>query len=202
MRADVVQGATQAQEARIDAEMARVRAEISRAQAEQARAASEIAAAQARGELRDVKVVRGPDGQTTVHLPDGRVVTIDQHGSPVIAGPEGMLHEPFPSPPLLPSEERGPPENVIVLIAVVLCFVAMTIVGLPIARAFARRLDRKAVGAGATDLDARLQRIEQAVEAVAVEVERVSEAQRFSARLLAERAEPQPTYGAGPTRRP
>jgi len=33
----------------------------------------------------------------------------------------------------------------------------------------------------------RLDRIEQAVEAVAVEMERVSEAQRFSARLLSER---------------
>ena len=33
----------------------------------------------------------------------------------------------------------------------------------------------------------RLERIEQAIEAVAIEVERISEAQRFSARLLAER---------------
>lgn len=33
---------------------------------------------------------------------------------------------------------------------------------------------------------ARLERIEQAVEAVAIEVERIAEAQRFSAKLLAE----------------
>ena len=36
------------------------------------------------------------------------------------------------------------------------------------------------------DATARLERIEQAVEAVAIEVERVAEAQRFSAKLLAE----------------
>jgi hypothetical protein len=42
------------------------------------------------------------------------------------------------------------------------------------------------------NLDARLDRIEQAVESIAVEVERVSEAQRFSARLLSERREPVP----------
>jgi hypothetical protein len=37
------------------------------------------------------------------------------------------------------------------------------------------------------DVGPRLERIEQAVESVAVEMERVSEAQRFSARLLSER---------------
>ena len=36
------------------------------------------------------------------------------------------------------------------------------------------------------DATARLERIEQAVEAVAIEVERIAEAQRFSAKLLAE----------------
>ena len=38
------------------------------------------------------------------------------------------------------------------------------------------------------DLRDRLARIEQTVEATAVEVERVAEAQRFTSRLLAERA--------------
>lgn len=37
--------------------------------------------------------------------------------------------------------------------------------------------------------DARLDQLQQSVEAIAVEVERIAEAQRFSARLLAERAE-------------
>ena len=36
------------------------------------------------------------------------------------------------------------------------------------------------------DATARLERIEQAVEAVAIEVERIAEAQRFSAKLLAD----------------
>jgi len=38
--------------------------------------------------------------------------------------------------------------------------------------------------------DERLARIEQAVDSIAVEVERISEAQRFSARLLAEGRRP------------
>ena len=41
-------------------------------------------------------------------------------------------------------------------------------------------------------LDERLTRIEQAVEAIAVEMERVGEGQRFVTRLLADRATPSP----------
>ncbi len=39
------------------------------------------------------------------------------------------------------------------------------------------------------EISGRLERIEQAIEAIAVEVERVSEGQRFTTRLLSERAE-------------
>jgi uncharacterized membrane protein len=38
-------------------------------------------------------------------------------------------------------------------------------------------------------IDQRLERMEQAIESVAVEVERISEAHRFTAKLLAERNE-------------
>lgn len=37
--------------------------------------------------------------------------------------------------------------------------------------------------------DARLERIEQAMDAIAIEVERISEAQRFTTKLLSERSE-------------
>lgn len=40
----------------------------------------------------------------------------------------------------------------------------------------------------ATATDARLERIEHAMDAIAIEVERISEAQRFTTRLLSERA--------------
>jgi hypothetical protein len=41
-------------------------------------------------------------------------------------------------------------------------------------------------------IDARLARIEQAVEAIALEVERISEGQRFTTRLLSEQSRPAP----------
>mgnify|MGYP001795777777 CR=1 FL=1 len=40
--------------------------------------------------------------------------------------------------------------------------------------------------------DARLARIEQAVEAIAIEVERISEGQRFTTKLLSEQTRPAP----------
>jgi hypothetical protein len=83
------------------------------------------------------------------------------------------------------------PENVIPPQAVdisIAFFVAMVfvIVGLPIARAFARRMDRRSEGVSAGEITPRLDRIEQAVEAIAIEVERVSEGQRYTTKAIAE----------------
>lgn len=67
--------------------------------------------------------------------------------------------------------------------------VAVIALGIPIIRAITRRWERGSTSlppASSPDVIARLERIEQAVEAVAVEVERIAEAQRFSAKLLAE----------------
>lgn len=66
--------------------------------------------------------------------------------------------------------------------------VAAIALGIPIIRAITRRWERGAQlpPASSPEVIARLERIEQAVEAVAVEVERIAEAQRFSAKLMAE----------------
>jgi hypothetical protein len=63
--------------------------------------------------------------------------------------------------------------------------------GIPIIRAFTRRFERGPARPNipSPDVVARLQRIEQAVESVAIEVERIAEAQRFSAKLQAEQAQ-------------
>jgi len=70
--------------------------------------------------------------------------------------------------------------------------VAFITVGRPLARAWARRLERGLDRTPALDADARarLERMEQAIEAMAVEVERVAEGQRFTTKLLSERAVP------------
>ena len=45
-------------------------------------------------------------------------------------------------------------------------------------------------------IEARLARMEEAIESVAVEMERVAEGQRFTARVLAERSSPTSTHPA------
>ena len=68
-----------------------------------------------------------------------------------------------------------------------LIMVGVTAIGVPLARAFARRVERGDPSNQAEVL-ARLDRMERAIDSIAVEVERISEAERFTAKLLAERA--------------
>jgi hypothetical protein len=65
----------------------------------------------------------------------------------------------------------------------------MFILALPLVLVLARRLGVRGVPRTAVDLEnsPRLQRIEQAIESIAVEVERIGEAQRFTTKLLADR---------------
>lgn len=68
--------------------------------------------------------------------------------------------------------------------------IVMTVIR-TVAKAMMSRHDRSGLGAGGVErLDERLGRMEQAIEAMAIEVERVSEGQRFTSRLLAERTTP------------
>jgi hypothetical protein len=70
--------------------------------------------------------------------------------------------------------------------------IPIILIGLPIAKAFAARLERKPIASPVPhDVSARLERMEQAIDSIAVEVERISEGQRFTTKLLAERVAPQ-----------
>jgi hypothetical protein len=60
-------------------------------------------------------------------------------------------------------------------------------VGVPYVRALVRRMDRVPSTALPSEVAARLERMEQAIDSIAIEVERVSEGQRFTTRLLADR---------------
>ena len=60
-------------------------------------------------------------------------------------------------------------------------------IGVPLARAYSRRMDADSKNARIpTEVTSRLERMEQAVDAVALEVERISEGQRFTTKLLSE----------------
>lgn len=76
---------------------------------------------------------------------------------------------------------------------------------LPIAIAYARRIWRRsaapAIPAGWNDSMRRFERMEQAVDAVAIEVERISETQRFLTRVMVDR-DPQLVSNRSPEREP
>lgn len=95
--------------------------------------------------------------------------------------------------PRPPQQRNGPPEEAFVLggIFIVVCL-------LPLSIAFARRIWRKSAGTfGAlpTEIVERLTRLDQAVDSIAVEVERIGEGQRFVTRVMSERGN---FLGAGP----
>lgn len=106
-----------------------------------------------------------------------------QPGQPVVLVP--------PPPPAPPGTMDAMPPQVFDIVIFFFITMAVIIIGLPIARALGRRLDRKpykqALDPGVT---AQLQRIENTVESMSIEIERISEAQRYMARLQTERAEP------------
>jgi hypothetical protein len=69
------------------------------------------------------------------------------------------------------------------------CSIPIVAIGYPLARALASRMERKPVGGGIpVDVAARLERMEQSIDSIAIEIERISEGQRFTTKLLAERA--------------
>ena len=103
-----------------------------------------------------------------------------------------------PFPPFPPGGPQVPEGAVIISVAFfIMC--AVIAIGVPIVRAFTRRMDKRNVAAPSTDAETRdrLERIEQAVDAIAVEVERISEGQRFTTKIISElRGLPQPDPSA------
>jgi hypothetical protein len=104
-------------------------------------------------------------------------------------GPAGAQFPPgFPSGPQIP-------EGIVVISVAFFVMCAFIAVGFPLVRAWARRLDKRSAAPAGADSETRerLERIEQAVDAIAVEVERISEGQRFTTKVIADlRALPQP----------
>ena len=68
--------------------------------------------------------------------------------------------------------------------------IAATAIGVPLAKAFAKRIESQPRDLRLPqDVTARLDRMENAIDAIAVEIERISEGQRFTTKLLSERVD-------------
>ena len=79
-----------------------------------------------------------------------------------------------------------------VLIPIIaLASIPIIVIGLPLARAYARRMEQptQSLPSVPPEVTARLERMEQALDTIALEVERISEGQRFTTKLLSNRGE-------------
>jgi hypothetical protein len=211
MRAEATMILLQEVGGRADAALAQARAAAAQAEgaaaANAARSAADAAGRAAR-EAAGVAGAAGPGGSSLLRDgsgnwvftgPDGKTITID--GGAPLSGEQindivttSMAYARPPAAP--PGSHDGPPPGVIELVAIVMGCITLMVLLTPLIRAFVRRGEhRTAVVAPAPaspEIAQRLERIEQAVEAVAIEVERITEAQRFQSRLLAERAAAEP----------
>ena len=174
--ARVRQAVEQARQAQLDARQAAQQAQLeARTAAQEAR----VAAQEAQG----TPGLPVPPPPERVVVQDGRIVVTNADGrTSTIEVPGGMGR----------GDVRGGPgdipPNVVSVITMFFVTVAVIAIGTPLARAIGRWLDRRGTSSPLppADVTASLERIEQAVDTVAVEVERISEGQRFTSRLMAE----------------
>lgn len=148
----------------------------------------------ARDELRDLaRAQREAAADLRRAAQDQANQVIVRNGVPVPAIPA------IPEIPAIPGHitvQTGTPPDMIPPQVVDLAYgfffmVAAIVIGFPLSRAFSRRLERGTQAASiAPGMSDQLQRIEQAVEAMALEVERISEAQRYLTKLQVAQAEP------------
>ena len=129
-----------------------------------------------RGTDRSGLEARIADVDARIQAVDKQLAAVDQQIAQAASVPGAVVEE----PPVYHND--GPPEEVFVIggLFMVCCV-------LPISIAFARRIWRRgsaAVAAVPGEILERLSRLDQAVESIAVEVERVGEGQRFMTRLF------------------
>ena len=81
------------------------------------------------------------------------------------------------------------------IVGMALSMVVVIFMGWPLARAFARRLDRRTeLGTvRAADLQPQIRQLQESIDTMAIELERISESQRFQAKLMAERSQALPS---------
>ncbi len=85
--------------------------------------------------------------------------------------------------------EPDVPPEVVDIVGMLTFGTAAVLILRPLMRAFANRFERRGAAPTALppEVTAHMDRLEQAIEAVAIEVERISEGQRYTTKLLAER---------------
>lgn len=95
----------------------------------------------------------------------------------------------------IPFDPQAIIREAIPIVGMTLSMIVVIFIGWPLARAFARRLDRRTeLGTvSAAELLPQLRQLQESIDTMAVELERISESQRFQAKLMAERPQALPS---------
>ena len=145
----------------------------------------------------------GMNGVRTISIPNDKGgvtrITIERDGQMRVSieSPGVPTGERVIFPGLAPRNVgRDIPPNVMELFKVASLLFVITMIGLPLVRALVRRIDRRSMQpVTPSDVSQQLTSIEQSIESVAIEVERISEGQRFTTKVLTDRTQPKPEYG-------
>jgi hypothetical protein len=125
---------------------------------------------------------------------------IDQNGSQLAslaAGKAAGSRPPFAG---FPNSSRDRAINNMVPIAIVFTLFVLAPIAVSISRVFWKRGSLPKHAPGSVDHTQRLERMEQAIDSIAIEIERVSEGQRFVTRLMSDRQEAALGGGLEPAR--
>ena len=137
-----------------------------------------------------VEVVKTSSGQViSIQQADGNVQRIKIGNDGSISGADAISGQ-TGTAPAAPSEPRRKalPEGLVDMMGIIFTSVTLMTLGAPIVKAWASRFERRTEVKQQAAIEERLASIEQAIDSVAVEVERISEGQRFTSKLLADRA--------------
>jgi hypothetical protein len=142
---------------------------------QQIRTQVQQATAEARQAVKDAQATR-TEGVTVQFPPGAGTPNGVPNGIPMVAGRN------------MPWDNDMPPRVKDVSIAFIVMFAAI-IIALPIMRAIGKRIERGAPTPVAipAQMQAQMEHLMQSVDAIAIEVERISEGQRFATKLLSEK---------------
>ncbi|MEO8619532.1 MAG: hypothetical protein ABI625_00625 [bacterium] len=112
---------------------------------------------------------------------------IDQNGAQLASLSAGRVQTSQPPFPGFNNSPRERALNNMVPIAIVFTLFVLAPIAVSIARMFWKRGSLPKSAPGAVDNTQRLERMEQAIDSIAIEIERVSEGQRFVTRLMSDR---------------
>ncbi len=122
-----------------------------------------------------------PGPPRVIEVPDGRGGT-----TRIVIGEDGSVLVGTPGEASAGRRSGDMPSGVIRIVEMSTIAAVAIVLGTSILRLVGRWMERRAAPP-TPDVARRLQAIEEAVDSIAIEVERISEGQRFTSRLLAER---------------